>query len=336
MATQYFTAVTNEEFEALLSDQTYPHQLSPLWDDYTETLSERELWQGTRWVYDPQDGNPKVALTLRLFTLRRMRFLWLQDGPVWVGATPSAVQEAQFLDRLRTFVRDTDGSIDFIRLNAFNVQPILTVPCQDLFFHDTTVVVSLEGDEAALLSRMKKRGRRDLSKAQRTGGVEVRDCTNATREEFESYLDIMDETSERQNFNSLSRDQYWNFVTTLRAAGALRLFVGFIDGKAVNWGLYTVHNGRAQYEVAAGNDQARQSGAANIVMWHAMCEFQKAGIRELDLVAIGSEYNPRLNSLNLFKTQWTKETTFVGQPMELVIHPLKYRLMNALARVMGR
>lgn len=336
MTTSYFSAVSNEEFEALLADRTYPHQVSPLWDDYTESLPERELWQGSRWVYDPADGTPRVAMTAREFTLRRMKFLWMQDGPVWVEGEPTAIQETLFLTRLRDFVRQQDPSIAFIRLNAMHEQQMLATPCQDLFFHDTTVVVSLEGDEDALLARMKKRGRRDLSKAQRNGGVEVRNRTECDREEFDRCLDIMDETSERQNFNSLSRDQYWTFFTTLRDVDAIRLYVGYIDDEAVNWGLFTSYKGRAQYEVAAGNDKARASGAANIVMWQAMRDFQAEGIKELDLVAIGSEYNPRLNSLNLFKTQWTKDTTFVGRPMELVLHSAKYKLMNGLAKLMGR
>lgn len=336
MTSDFFSRVSNDEFEELLADQTYPHQVSPVWDAYTERLPERELWQGSRWVYQPGDGSPAAALTLRHFTLRRMNFLWAQDGPVWVGRTPSDEEESRFLERFRDFVGRTDSSVAFVRLNAYHDHSTLEPPCQDLFFHDTTVVISLEGDEDALLARMKKRGRRDLSRAQRLGEIEVRDCTDVDRKTFERYLDIMDVTSERQNFNSLSREQYWTFFSIMREQDAIRLFVGFLEDKPVNWGIFTVHRGRAQYEIAAGTEEARKSGAANLVVFHAMRYFQDQGLNELDLIAIGSEYNPRLNSLNLFKTQWTKETTYVGRPMELVLHPVKYKLMNRLAHLLGR
>lgn len=336
MATEFFSRVSSDEFEELLAQQTYSHQVSPVWDEYTKHLPERELWQASRWVYQPEDGTPAVAMTLREFTLRRMTFLWMQDGPVWVGRTPDRDEEQRFIERLGKFIAGADPRIAFIRFNAYHEHAGLAQPCQDLFFHDTTVVISLEGEEADLLARMKKRGRRDLSRAQRLGGIEVRDCTDVEHEVFERYLDIMDETSERQNFTSLSRDQYWTFFSTMRELHAVRLYVGFLDDQPVNWGIFTIHNNRAQYEIAAGNEEARKAGAANLVVYRAMCDFQKEGIRELDLIAIGSDYNPRLNSLNLFKTQWTKETTYVGRPMELVLKPAKYTMMNTIARLMGR
>lgn len=336
MTSEFFSPVSSEDFTSLLSEQTYPHQVSPLWDAYTEQLPERHLWKGTRWVYQPGDDTPAVALTIREFTLRKMKFLWLQDGPVWVGRTPSSAEEERFIERFGVFVAAHDSDVAFIRMNTYHNHDVLAQPCQDLFFHDTTVVISLDGEEADLLARMKKRGRRDLSRAQRLGGIDVRDCTHVDHETFERYLDIMDETSERQNFTSLSRDQYWTFFSTMREHNAVRLYVGFKDDVPVNWGIFTIHHNRAQYEIAAGNEEARKAGAANLVVFQAMCDFQKENIRELDLIAIGSEYNPRLNSLNLFKTQWTKDTTYVGRPMELVLKPVKYKAMNTLARIMGR
>lgn len=330
--------ITNDAYTAVLGTQPYPLEETVAWDAYDELLPERELWKGTRWAWysDPEQDAPRAVLTLRCFTLRTMHFLWCWSGPVWVGPEPAQDEEQRMVRELAAFVKREDASMSFIRLGLLHPNPEAVMPCQDLYFHDTTIMIDTTGDEAALRSRMKPRGRRDVNKGLRESPITVVDETDITREGFEELMGVIRETSERQGFSALRPEQYWTLFDVMRQQGMARLFVGREDGKAINWGLFLVNGTFAAYEVAATSERARRTHSADVLLFTGLLELQKSGVTLVDLVAIGSDYNPKLNPLNEFKTKWTKQVTRVGAPMEIILNPTRYRAMNWLAHKMGR
>ncbi|MGK2348261.1 lipid II:glycine glycyltransferase FemX [Actinomyces sp. W5033] len=332
---QTFRPVTDEDYARLIAGSPYPHRASVEWDDYAALLPERAIWRGSRLAYLPDGAaRPRAVITLRQFHIHAMPFLWAEGGPVWVGQEPSAEEETAFAAALGQLVRSEDHAQAFVRFDVLHHEDVLgTVPaCQELYAHDTTVVIDTTGTEDDLRARMKKRGRRDVNKAQREcPAVIAEETTTIDRAGFDELIAVMALTSERQGFSAHDAEHYWTFFTTFRDKGMARLFVGREDGRPVNWGLFIVRGDFATYEVAASTEEARRTGAPDLMLYTGLITLQADGVSAVDLVAVGSDYNPTLNTLNRFKTKWTTQTTRVPAPVEVVLKPLRYRVLTWLA-----
>lgn len=334
-ASTVFRPVSDAVYDAAIAGLPYPHRAAVAWDDYAELLPERELWQGTRWGYYPDGGSdaPAAVLTLRQFHIHKMPFLWADGSPVWTAGDPTSAQEQALVDALRVHVMDTDASQAFIRLAVLHHEGVTGVvpTCQQLYAHDSTVVIDLSGDEEAFRSRMKPRGRRDVNRSLRRSKVVVTEETGIDRAGFGEVVGVMHETADRQGFHDHDADYYWTFFTHFRDRGMARLWVGRVDGEPVNWGLAIIRGSFATWEVAASNGQGRHEHGPDVTLYKALTDMQADGVTVCDLAAIGSDYNPKLMGLNEFKTKWSKETVRVGAPMEIVLKPARYRLLNWLA-----
>lgn len=331
-STPAFRPITDAEYDSRLEGLVYPHRASTAWDDYAALLPERELWRGSRWAYAPA-GEVLAVLTLRQFRIHKMAFLWAEGSPVWLAGDPSAEQEQALVDALGPFVRATDHSQAFIRLAVLHHEDVTGIvpTCQQLYAHDSTVVIDTTGDEAALRSRMKKRGRRDVNKGLRESQIVVAEETMISREDFEDVIGVMHETAGRQGFHDHDADYYWTFLTHFRERGQARLWVGRLDGRPVNWGLAIIRGDFATWEVAASAPESRRQHGPDLTLYRALLDMQASGITLVDLAAIGSDYNPKLMPLNEFKTKWTEGTIRVAAPMEIVLKPARYRALNWLA-----
>lgn len=333
-----FRPVTDDDYDELIAGQPYPHRASVAWDGYAATLPERELWNGSRVAYWPVGStSPRAVLTLRQFHIRRMAFLWADGSPVWVGDEPTAAEEQALVDALRRWVATVDPTQSFIRLHVLHHEEVTGIvpTCQQIYGHDSTIIIDTTGTEEDLRARMKKRGRRDVNKAGRECRATVSEETAIDRAGFDQLIAIMHETADRQGFKDYDADHYWSFFTFFRDRGMARLFVGREEGRPVNWGMFIVRGDFATYEVAASSEEARRNYAPDLTLYTGLLALQADGVRAVDLVAIGSDFAPELSTLNNFKTKWTQEITRVPAPVEIVLRPRRYRFLNALAHRLG-
>lgn len=332
-----FRAVSDEEYARLCAGTHVPHRASVEWDDYAVLLPERELWQGARTAWCV-DGRPRALLTLRRFHIHRMPVLWAEGSPLWPGGDPTPEEERALVEDLRRWVSSVDPAQALVRLAVLHHEevPGVVPTCQQLYAHDSTVVIDLDGDEEALRSRMKGRGRRGVNRSLRRTRVVVEEETGVDRTAFEEVYGVLHATAQRQGFHEHDVDYYWRFLTHFRDRGMARLWVGRVDGRAVNWGLAIIRGDFATWEVAASDDEGRRQHGPDVTLYRALLDLQASGVRTCDLAAIGSDDNPALMGLNEFKTKWATGVTRVGAPMELVLQPARHRLLNALAaRVSG-
>ncbi|WP_196717547.1 lipid II:glycine glycyltransferase FemX [Actinomyces trachealis] len=331
-----FKPVTDADYTRLVSGQVCPHRAAVEWDSYAQMLGDRPIWRGKRLVYLGPDGQaPRAVLTLRQFHLRTMDFLWAEDNPVWIGAEPTVREEKELVDALGAYVRQKDPRQAFIRLSVLHHDDVegLVPTCQDLCAHDATVFIDLSGDEAALRSRMKARGRRAVNKAGRVCEATVAEETDITEADFAAVGRVMEETAERDGFPAHTTSYYWNFFEHFRSRGLARLWVARIDGRPVNWAMFIIFGDFATYEIAASTPEAQRNYSPDLTLYTALLALQGDGVRLVDLVAVGTDFNPALRTLNQFKTKWNDEITPVSAPMELVLKPNRYRLMNKIVAV---
>ncbi|PLS23822.1 peptidoglycan bridge formation protein FemAB, partial [Bifidobacterium imperatoris] len=177
--------------EASACDVAMPIEQTKVWTDYQQTIDGRRPWG----VLAVLDGDAPVAmLSLIEYRTHGYRYLRSMHGPVWT-VLPNPALERSVVGSLASFVRHEDPGIVFLRLDTWSsagALPVLsTVP------YDWTVVIDVTGGDEAILSRMKRRGRRDVRKALRECPASVADETGPAMSDFSEYYDVMLETGER-------------------------------------------------------------------------------------------------------------------------------------------
>ena len=60
------------------------------------------------------------------------------------------------------------------------------------------------------------------------------------------------------------------------------------------------------------------------------------GCADYDMMAIGSDFSPKLKGLNEFKTKFTKEVTAVAPDRDLPVRPLMYKALVTAKRLRDR
>lgn len=161
MITLEFTDAATMEQQAVQAGLTLPIEQTAVWAKYQNTIDGRTPW-GAYVV--KQDGAPIAFIALIDYETHGYHYLRSVHGPAWLDK-PSAQLEAQVRDLLVEDVRKRDKNVVFLRIDLWNFEgsfPVLsTVP------YNETVYVDITGGDEAILTRMKKRGRRDVRKALR-------------------------------------------------------------------------------------------------------------------------------------------------------------------------
>ncbi len=317
-----------------LDDATYldhcagrevPLEQTPHWDRF-DLAAGRTPWRRLgAW-----EGEELVALvSLTELRGRGFRYLWAKHGPVWF-VEPTPERERALRRALAGGVRRADRVLVFVRLHARHRADDLHELLQTVTF-DRTVVLDLAQDEEELLASMKKRGRRDVRKALRETTMSAGEETGLSREAFAELYDLLVETGGRDGFGIGEESTYWAMLDALGPEHC-RLFVTRRGGRALAWGIVTVHDTYASYYYAASNAEGRRSGAADLLVWHMATALRASGVRTFDLMGIDSDRAPQLRGVRDFKTKFSEEVVEVDGAWDLPVRPAWYSaLVTALA-----
>ena len=320
------------EQEARAAGVALPIEQTRAWADYQGTIDGRRPWG---YVAARRDGVTVALASFVDFETHGYHYLRSVHGPVWVGE-PSAQDEHEFLKALRAFVAKADKRQMFVRL-AVKADDELCQPTLSTVPYDATVVISLEGDGEAILSRMKPRGRRDVRKAVREAPITCADETAQATASFAEYYDVMVETSQRDGFAPAPMADYENMLRLL-GPDHCRLFAGRNDeGRVVTWSLVTISDGHATRYYAASLSETMRLHVTDRLVFFECCSLAEEGIASTyDLMGIGSEFSPSLMGLNEFKTKFSKEVVAVAPDRDLPVHQLFYTALAKARAFMHR
>ncbi|QSY57669.1 GNAT family N-acetyltransferase [Bifidobacterium imperatoris] len=326
MLTVARTSFQEIEEEAAGCDIVLPIEQSARWAHYQNTIEGRRLW-GPLMVLD---GDVPVAmLSLIEYRTHGYRYLRSMHGPVWT-VLPNPALERSVVGSLASFVRHEDPGIVFLRLDTWSsagALPVLsTVP------YDWTVVIDVTGGDEAILSRMKRRGRRDVRKALRECPASVADETGPAMSDFSEYYDVMLETGERDGFKPAPLKDYLDMIEALGPEHC-RVFAARIDGRVVAWSIVTVNDTCAVRYYAAMRDSAMRLHVTDRLLYAECCMLGGQGVTDYDLMGIGSDFAPSLKGLNEFKTKFTEETTPVAPARDVPIHRGFYAGLKTLQSI---
>ncbi len=322
--------LSRAEYQTLLGEATTtpPIEQTMPWLDYQATIEGRTPWGQV--AFEREDGTTCAVAAFVGYATHGYHYLRSTHGPVW-AQEPTAQDELDMLETLRAFLKRRDRKVAFVRLSVAH-ESYLTHAVLSTTPYDRTVVVSLEGGDEDILSRMKPRGRRDVRKALRESPSVCTDETELGGKSFDEYYAVMEETAQRDGFAPAPKQSFEQLLRVLGPEHSL-LIVSRVDGRVVSWGIATMSGARAAYYYAASCREAQKLLCVDKQM---MCMFQmlaERGIREIDLMGIGSEFSPALMGLNGFKTKFSKEVVRIAPERDMAVKQGVYRLLTQVRDV---
>jgi peptidoglycan pentaglycine glycine transferase (the first glycine) len=159
------------------------------------------------------------------------------------------------------------------RLSGQSVQP------------QTTIVVSLEGQEEEILAQMKSKTRYNVRLAARKG-VTVRE---GGEEDVSLFYELMEETRERDAFGIHDQQYYLEAWRTFVAQDQARLFLAFHGGEPLGGLMAFAFGSSAYYLYGASSDRHRNLMPNHLLQWRAMLWARQRGCTSYDLWGIPDE-----------------------------------------------
>lgn len=311
------------EREAKQAGITLPIEQTTIWASFQADIDGRTPWG---YYLIRHDGELAAVISFIDYETHGYHYLRSVHGPAWV-AKPSEADEHDAIQAIVDMVRRTDRNIVFIRMDLWytpGTQPVLsTVP------YDATVIIDVTGGDDAILSRMKRRGRRDVRKSLRECPADVADETTQALADFSEYYDVMVETGKRDGFTPAPISDYSDMIKAL-GADHCRVFAARIEGRVVAWSIVTVNGTRAVRYYAGMRNEVMRLHVTDKLLYSECCILGEQGITDYDLMGIGSDFAPSLKGLNEFKTKFTEEITPVAPARDVPVKKAFYWALTTL------
>lgn len=318
--------ITHNELEARAEqlDINLPIEQTATWAAYQATIEGRAPWG---CVALEEDGRTLALISLIDYETHGYHYLRANHAPVW-AEQPSEATEAAAIDALAAFVRGRDRKQKFMRISILH-ELTSTTPVLSGIPYDNTVVIDVTGGDEEILARMKPRGRRDVRKALRESPVTCADETDRAAADFSGYYAVMVETAQRDGFNPAPQSDYEDMIRLL-GPDHCRVFAGRDEkGRVVTWSIVTINGTRAvRYYGASLNETMRQHVTDKLVYFECCDLGANKGCLDYDMMAIGSDFSPKLLGLNEFKTKFTKQVTAVAPDRDVPLHKTFYKALT--------
>lgn len=148
------------------------------------------------------------------------------------------------------------------------------------FFNKSTYEIDLTKPEEELMQEMHPKTRYNIGLAKRHGVQIVDDDSD---ESFARYLDLMAETTKRQNYFAHTEQYHKLMWDTLRPTGLAHLLKAVYQGKTlVTWILFVWKN-KLYYPYGASSVEQRNVMAPHLMMWEAIKFGKKNNLTGFDL-----------------------------------------------------
>ncbi|WEV73540.1 GNAT family N-acetyltransferase [Bifidobacterium sp. ESL0798] len=314
------------EAAARQSGVTLPIEQTGIWAKFQADIPGRTPW-GTYRILE--DGKTVAFIGFTDMATHGYHYLRAVHGPVWI-AKPSEALERESIDAIAAQVHRVDKKIVFLRIDTWYTAG--TTPVLSTIPYNQTVIIDVTGGDDAILSRMKKRGRRDVRKALRECPADVADETKEAIADFREYYDVMVETGKRDGFAPAPITDYSDMIEAL-GADHCRVFAARIDGRVVAWSIVTVNGTHAVRYYAAMRNDVMRLHVTDKLLYSECCILGSQGITAYDLMGIGSDFAPSLMGLNEFKCKFTEDITPVAAARDVPIKKTFYKALKAAKKL---
>jgi hypothetical protein len=330
--------VGDEEFLTLAraTNRPVPVEQSPVWDAFDAAVPGRRHLG--RLAVQGTDGVPVAVISVTEFDVRGFRYGWAKHGPIMLH-DEDADSERAVREALVDYVRTAWPTLVFLRMHARHPAPDLRELLQSVTY-DHTVIIDLTLSEEEILGGMSKRGRYRMRKVWQDADMVVTEEDVRDPSAFAELYDIYRETAARDRFGIYPPEVYLDMLRSL--PGHARMFVArrhdagpdgtLQPGRAISWVLAVTYDDGGMDYYAAGNAEARECNAALAIKWHIFTTLKSQGVRQYDLMGVGSDRAPTLMGVREFKQQFG-EIVEVPGAWDVALKPWRYRALVLALRV---
>ncbi len=190
----------------------------------------------------------------------------------------------------------------------------------EILVHQTepedTILVDLSKSEDELLANMHEKSRYNIRLAQRKD-VKVRIATS-DKQAFEKFLDLLEETTKRDQITSWPRERFWKFrerffqqsgTGSQELGPRAELLVGELEGKILAAVIIMLFGNTSTYLYAASSAENRPANAPSLVLWEAILESKRHGKRWYDMWGVAPKDAGQSHpwaGITMFKTRYVK------------------------------
>ncbi|RLC35365.1 peptidoglycan bridge formation protein FemAB [Candidatus Shapirobacteria bacterium] len=239
-----------------------------------------------------------------------------QEKAIFIKIEPDVIQ--------KTF--DSKGQT----VESFSVKtnfPNLKISPKVAFF-PFTYIVDLTKTEEELLASMHSKTRYNIKVANRHA-VEIVEDNSQTA--FETYLDLIFETTKRQGFYLHSRQYHWDLWKIIKPTGMIHLLLAKYQGQVLAAHMFFSLKDRFFYPYGASSDRHRQVMASTLLMWEAVKLGKKSNCKSFDMwgsLGPNAQVGENGYGFHRFKKGFGGQLVqFVGT-YDLIINPALYKLYN--------
>ncbi len=338
-----FQDVREEEKQKFNSVINHPLQ-SFEWGEFRKKLGTKVI----RKALIDDKGNFIDGFTL---TIHKIPFLPYNIGYIGKGNLPNNASLEEFTRigkeekciyiqlEPNVKIEELKNNIDYKKtFSSFNVNPSF----HPLFTKYTFVLdITKSGDE--LMAAMHTKTRYNIRVAIKRGVEIVEDNSKAS---FEKYINLLNETTERQKFythSSLYHKTLWEVLKDNKGKESLEyhLLQAYYKPEdkekqtLVSWVVFMFKE-KMYYPYGASSRNYREVMASNLIAWEAIKIGKKNGMKEFDMWgALGTEPDAKdpWYGFHRFKQGYGSTLTEFMGSYDLVINPTLYKLVKQLDKL---
>ena len=203
----------------------------------------------------------------------------------------------------------------------------------DASFAPYSAVINLDLSNEQLLANMKQKTRYNIKLALKKG-VEVIEDNSATA--FERYIELTNETTQRQQFYAHSENYHKLMWQVLHESGIAKILTArYKDEIITTWVLFVWHD-TLYYPYGASSREHQDVMANNLVLWKSIQLGKELGLRKFDLwgtLGPDANVNDSWYGFHKFKFGFGPRAIEYLKSKDFVIDPIRYRLFNEVNRI---
>ncbi len=193
-------------------------------------------------------------------------------------------------------------------------------------FTKFTFILSLTGSEEELFANLNQKTRYNVRLATKRGVKIERDNS---REAFEDYWKLTEETTKRQGFYSHTKDYHRKMWEVMVTSGMGQLFKAVYQGETVSMWMVFILNNKLYYPYGASSTKYKEVMANNLLMWEVIKYGKKMKCTEFDMwgsLGKDPDISDSWYGFHKFKQGYGGDLVeFVGT-FDLVVEPFLYKV----------
>ena len=200
-------------------------------------------------------------------------------------------------------------------------------------FSRHTFLIDLNKTEEELFAQLTSKARYNVRLAVKKG---VKIFEDSSQKGLDQYLEILKETTKRQQFYAHGPEYFKTMWQTLESTGMMRIFhATYQDTILVSWIVF-IFNGCLYYPYGASRDIHREVMASNLMLWEMIKFGKNNGCQTFDLWgALPPNADPKHPwfGFHRFKESYGGQLVeFLGS-YDFVLDPAKYKIFRLVEKI---